>query len=243
LPSSLFTIVIGGNIVSRGVTFDNLLAMFFTRDVKHRIQQDTYIQRARMFGSRGAYLRFFELTIPRKLYLDWHRCFVFHRLSLASIVEGKVSPVWLSDSRISAVAAASVDKSTVDIDRGEMAFALFDYSPAVEEAVSGPASVSEKLDQLAAVLGDDAFPAYLRRFIQRTSTSVEAAVAILSTAGLYPSMSDAEKAAISRSKGMMGATQTKGNAQHFLRVFRNDESRGRLYYKYNGSIQFSKNLK
>jgi hypothetical protein len=56
-PTSLFTIVIGGNIVSRGVTFDNLLSMFFTRDVKHKIQQDTYIQRARMFGSRGKYLR------------------------------------------------------------------------------------------------------------------------------------------------------------------------------------------
>jgi Z1 domain len=50
-PSSLFTIVIGGNVVSRGVAFDNLLSMFFTRDVKHKIQQDTYIQRARMFGA------------------------------------------------------------------------------------------------------------------------------------------------------------------------------------------------
>ena len=242
-PSSLFTIVIGGNIVSRGVTFDNLLAMFFTRDVKHRIQQDTYIQRARMFGSRGAYIRFFELTIPRKLYLDWHRCFVFHRLSLASIVEGKGSPVWLSDGRISAVAAASIDKSTVDVDRGEMAFALFDYSPAIEAMVSGQMSVSEKLDRLAVTLGDDAFPAYLRRFIQRTSISIESAIAILPTAGLYPSMSDAEKAAISRPKGMMGATQIKGNAQHFLKIFRNDEGHGRLYYKYNGSIQFSKNLR
>ena len=45
-PASLFTFVIGGNIVSRGVTFDNLLSMFFTRDAKHKIQQDTYIQRA-----------------------------------------------------------------------------------------------------------------------------------------------------------------------------------------------------
>jgi len=62
-PSSLFTIVIGGNIVSRGLTFDNLLSMFFTRDVKHKIQQDTYIQRARMFGAREKYLNFFELTI------------------------------------------------------------------------------------------------------------------------------------------------------------------------------------
>lgn len=51
-PAALFTIVIGGNIVSRGVTFENLLSMFFTRDVKHKIQQDTYIQRARLFGAR-----------------------------------------------------------------------------------------------------------------------------------------------------------------------------------------------
>src|ERR1700740_1672263 len=33
-PSSPFTIIIGGNIVSRGVTFPNLLSMFFTRNVK-----------------------------------------------------------------------------------------------------------------------------------------------------------------------------------------------------------------
>ena len=63
-PATLFTVAIGGNIVSRGVTFDNLLSMFFTRDVKHKIQQDTYIQRARMFGTRGGYLKYFELHIP-----------------------------------------------------------------------------------------------------------------------------------------------------------------------------------
>ena len=33
-PAAIFTFVIGGNIVSRGVTFDNLLSMFFTRDSK-----------------------------------------------------------------------------------------------------------------------------------------------------------------------------------------------------------------
>ena len=64
-PTSPFTIIIGGNIVSRGVTFKNLLAMFFTRDVKHKMQQGTYIQRARMFGSRDDYLKYFELTIPK----------------------------------------------------------------------------------------------------------------------------------------------------------------------------------
>jgi hypothetical protein len=84
-PSSHFTIIIGGNIVSRGVTFSNLLAMFFTRDVQHKLQQDTYIQRARMFGARGSYLEHFELTIPTQLYADWHRCFLFHRLALRTI--------------------------------------------------------------------------------------------------------------------------------------------------------------
>jgi hypothetical protein len=92
-PSALFTFVIGGNIVSRGVTFDNLLSMFFTRDAKHKLQQDTYIQRARMFGSRRAYLQHFELTIPNQLYVDWHRCFVFHKLALAAIKAGMGSPV------------------------------------------------------------------------------------------------------------------------------------------------------
>jgi hypothetical protein len=43
-----------------------------------------------MFGSRGTYLKFFELTIPNDLYVDWHRCFVFHRLALAAIKGGPV---------------------------------------------------------------------------------------------------------------------------------------------------------
>jgi hypothetical protein len=70
-PATPFTVVIGGNIVSRGVTFENLLSMFFTRNAKGKLQQDTYIQRARMFGSRGKYLPYFELAIPASLYQDW----------------------------------------------------------------------------------------------------------------------------------------------------------------------------
>lgn len=244
-PSSLFTIVIGGNIVSRGVTFDNLLSMFFTRDVKHKIQQDTYIQRARMFGSRGKYLEFFELTIPEALYKDWHRCFVFHRLSLASINSGKGSPVWLSDGRISAVASSSVDKSTVDIDRGEMSFAIFSYGSNIDDIIAAGKSNSEKLDLLAAELGDDAFPEYLRRFITRTSTSVEFSVAIQKTASVYPKMTPDEKATISRKKGLMGSSQLAGagSAQHFIKIFKNEEGNARLFYKYDGSIQFMKNMK
>ncbi len=54
-----------------------------------------------MFGSRGDYLQFFELTMPSALYWDWHRCFMFHRIALEAIKEGEGSLVWLSDKRIS----------------------------------------------------------------------------------------------------------------------------------------------
>jgi hypothetical protein len=37
-PATPFTVVIGGNIVSRGVTFESLLSMFFTRNAKGKLQ-------------------------------------------------------------------------------------------------------------------------------------------------------------------------------------------------------------
>jgi hypothetical protein len=242
-PSSLFTIVIGGNIVSRGVTFDNLLSMFFTRDVKHKIQQDTYIQRARMFGSRGNYLSFFELTIPAALYADWHRCFVFHRLSLASITTGKGSPVWLSDSRIAAVAGTSIDKSTVDIDRGEMSFALFEFNPAMDQVVSGEGDMIGKLDALRELVGDDGFPSYLREFIVTTSSKPSSDISIQKSSPVYPKMTPEEQATITRSRGMMGASQISPGAKHGLKIFTNAEGMARLYYKFIGSIEFTKNMK
>jgi hypothetical protein len=244
-PQSLFTIVIGGNIVSRGVTFENLLSMFFTRDVKHKIQQDTYIQRARMFGSRGKYLSHFELTIPEHLYADWHRCFVFHRLSFASIRNNKGSPVWLSDSRIAAVAAASIDRSTVDIDRGEMGFAVFDFDVSLDEVVRSNISNREKLDRLARQLGDDAFPAHVAEFIQQTGLSVEKSLSMQTSSPVYSSMTEEERRTISRKKGLIGASQmnrTTG-AMHFLKIFRNEWGKARLFYKFDGSIQFIKNMK
>ncbi|WP_298742771.1 Z1 domain-containing protein [uncultured Brevundimonas sp.] len=241
-PSSLFTIIIGGNIVSRGVTLDNLLAMFFTRDVKHKIQQDTYIQRARMFGSRGNYLPFFELTMPETLYLDWHRCFVFHRLALAAIRENLGSLVWLGDDRIQAVSSASIDRSTVDLDRGEMSFTLFTYSTEVEAVFS--IGSGNSLDELAARLGPTAFPDYLLRYIKQTSTSAFS-VAIhkpISISG-YTDGPDIDKAKITRRRGFIGKSQIEKHPQatHHLFVIHNSEGKARLFYKFAGSIQFIKN--
>lgn len=117
-PAALFTIALGGNAVSRGVTFHNLLSMVFTRDAEHAIRQDTYIRQARMFGRRDHDLRFFELTIPERLYAAWHRFFVFHRLALDSIRSNNRSPVWLQKSRAAASPPASTERARLDMDQG-----------------------------------------------------------------------------------------------------------------------------
>lgn len=249
-PSALFTIIIGGNIVSRGVTFENLLSMFFTRDVKHKMQQDTYIQRARMFGGRGEYLELFELTIPGQLYADWHRCFVFHRLALSAINNNLGSPVWLTDNRIAAVASSSIDRSTVDVNRGEMAFHRFNFDQRYDAIVGSSDSVLNKLAKMSATLGDNVFPQYLKAFMLRTARDPEQEIAIhtsSSIAGYSSTESGLDKKNIERRRGFMGTNQLEKNryprAVHHLKVFSNAEGMARLFYKFEGSIQFIKNVK
>lgn len=244
-PTSLFTIIIGGNIVSRGVTLDNLISMFFTRDVKHKIQQDTYIQRARMFGSRGDYLSYFELTIPQTLYVDWHRCFIFHRLALAAIRDGLGSLVWLGDQRIQAVSSASIDRSTVDLDRGEMSFSLFEFNDRIDEITNSSADAFTKMDQLSKLLGPSAFPEYLLRYIRQTSLGGSSLIGIHSSASIanYAEGDDINKDQVKRKRGFFGKSQRVKfpNAVHHLIVFHNGGGKARLFYKFEGSVQFIKN--
>lgn len=248
-PSSLFTVIIGGNIVSRGVTLDNLLSMYFTRDVKHKIQQDTYIQRARMFGARGKYLNHFELTIPETLYLDWHRCFVFHRLALEAIRDGMGSLVWLSDRRVSAVASSSIDRSTVDLDKGEMAFQLFDYNLAIDEMIEKTPDSFAIVEKIATVLGEAAFPEYLRRYVFRICPDGQRSIAFHNSTSIdgYKDAEGLDKERIERRRGFIGKSDLQiskfPKAIHHFKIYFNGSNKGRLFYKYDGSIQFIKNLR
>jgi hypothetical protein len=61
------------------------------------------------------------------------RCDVAADINRVAITEGLGSLVWLGDKRISAVASSSIDRSTVDLNRGEMSFAIFDYDKLVDE--------------------------------------------------------------------------------------------------------------
>lgn len=247
-PTTPFTVVIGGNIVSRGVTFKNLLSMFFTRDVKHKLQQDTYIQRARMFGSRGDYLKYFELTIPKPLYLDWQTCFIFHRLSLESRKQNMRSPVWLDGERVTAVASASIDKTTVSVDKGEMSFDLFDYDEArIKAIIDQSAKPLQKIEALAHLLGDKCLPRYLINYIENFCPLGEESIAVHppnKISGYSDKDGAMNKATIARAKGFIGKSQMEvakyPNAIHHINIVVNDSGKARVFYKYNGSIRFLK---
>jgi hypothetical protein len=246
-PSSPFTIIIGGNIVSRGVTFPNLLAMFFTRNVKHRLQQDTYIQRARMFGARGKYLKHFELTIPAQLYSDWHRCFVFHKLALDTIKSNLGSPVWIGDRRISIAAESSVDKASVVLDKGEMSFGIFKHSDELDQIVLADQESIDTLKKLRNKIGNDALPMFLIEYIQAVSQGGEGLLAIHTASSIEGYGSKANQKTISRGKGFMGKSQLETkkfpDAVHHLKVFRNKQGKARMFYKFAGSLQFVQNPK
>lgn len=251
-PSSLFTIAIGGNIVSRGVTFDNLLSMFFTRDVKHKIQQDTYIQRARMFGSRGKYLSFFDLHIPEQLYLDWHKCFIFHKLSLDSIRSGNGSPVWLEDKRVGATAKGSVDNTTVSFDSGEMSFEIFEYNDHIEKILEYTSKLNfEKLKELSNLLGKEKLPDFLLEWIYHFSPDNDKSIMIHKSFFLSENYKTADVENVARSKKFMSASEIKSakeknnnpEAIHHFRIFYNSNNKARIFYKYDGNINFVKNLR
>ncbi|MCQ9206869.1 MAG: DEAD/DEAH box helicase family protein [Omnitrophica bacterium] len=249
-PTTPLTIAIGGNIVSRGVTFHNLLAMFFTRDVKHKIQQDTYIQRARMFGSRNEYLQYFELTIPEHLFFDWHRCFVFHRLALESIKSGNGVPVWLEDRRVSAVSPSSIDKTTVTVDSGEMGFDIFDLSSDVQDLI-GKAYESKRacidvLKELNTKLGNACMPDYVIQYVKSFMPDRNNSIAIHKLFSIS-NYRDANQGLIERPKGFIGTTELEKNkfpqAIHHFKIFHNKENKSRIFYRFIGSIKFLKNLK
>ena len=128
-----------------------------------------------------------------------------------------------------------------------MSFALFDFDPDFDKLVESALNNSQKLEKLGKLLGANALPPYIQRFILRTSTNIDKSISFQKSASIsnYKDMTIEEKGAISRKKGLMGSSQANqsGDAVHFFKIFTNNEGRGRLFYKFDGSIQFIKNLK
>lgn len=66
-----FNFIIGGNILGRGVTIENLLVTYYLRQPKVG-QMDTTLQHARMYGYRRALMPFTRVFLPLELAVRFH---------------------------------------------------------------------------------------------------------------------------------------------------------------------------
>ncbi|AQT48147.1 Z1 domain-containing protein [Bartonella choladocola] len=252
-PKCLFSFAAGGNIISRGVTFDNLLSMYFTRSVKGKFSQDTYIQRARMFGNRKEYKNYFQLWCPTELMKNWSKCFEFHNLAISAMRSASGAPVWLSDHKTIPTSSNSIDKSTVDFEDGEMSFHLFKYNDNYDKAMDrGGRTNSQMLDILRKTFSEEEFPQYLYEYIKRDlSEDPKTDISFHKTSQFGKSnnkYSYDEIKNIRRKKGIFSNNEfsrsERPNAKHHLKIFFNKYGDARLFYKINGdAIKFIRNKK
>jgi hypothetical protein len=239
-PQQPFTVVIGGNIISRGVTFNNLLTMFFARTSRTYIQQDTYIQRARMFGTRFAYLDHMELHVPISLYLDWHRLFMLHSLAMTSIPSG--NPVWLQDSRIRAVASNSIDRKIASPTTGEVSFDLFDMDENVEIDTRESKTGMSMFEFIRAQLPKNYFPDFFIHFLNTVQPTGSKSVVWHNSTSIVNNKLAIQET-VERAKGLYGGSEIRAypDAVHHFKIFYNQNKQARVVYKYEDnkkSIQF-----
>jgi hypothetical protein len=71
-------LIIGGNILGRGVTIDNLLVTYYLREPKVG-QMDTMLQHARMYGYRRELMPFTRVFLPSQLSLRFHEIHCIER--------------------------------------------------------------------------------------------------------------------------------------------------------------------
>ena len=247
-PKSLFTFAIGGNIVSRGLTFENLLSFYFSRSVTGRLQQNTYIQRARMFGNRP-YSKFFELCVPTTLFDDWANCFSDHELSLRLAKAGVYQHI--QSGRTSVADKGAIDSETVTVAKSERAIGdIFELTQELERRLIDfdgfrPLTFLEQLIS-DGLIHPCHLPLslieYLRETCQDDESDLlivrreEAGSPVLQNIERYESDGDAET--ITRKRGgivhaMLNKRSDYYNYSHFILPIKNSRGRARLLYKAN----------
>ena len=241
-PETTFTIVIGGNIISRGLTFNNLLSMYFSRDVKNKITIDTYVQRARMFGPRANVYDDFELAIPRTLYDDWWTAFYNHRGSLVT-VNNFSSPIWMSDSRTQTTAPSSINKGCVDVTKGEFGFQVFDLN---EEIISlymkctEDGKTKDDVDRLAKKLGDDAMKEFC---VDQALRKMEVDPNMVDFQNIREKTNDMDPITLIRKKGGV-IDPIKSNPKYQFAMFKNkDTGKARIFFKCSLSKKYLQRIK
>jgi hypothetical protein len=239
-PIVPFTVCIGGNVVSRGVTFENLVSMFFTRSVKGKLQSDTYIQRARMFGNRQNVFKHFELSITEDLFEKWWEAFVFHQINLATLT-GFGGPSWMGNSRIKAVAPSSIDKQNVEEFSNEISFGQFDFKDSIKNEYLTTNDKVKTLENLQKLIGPDCFPNEILNYVKINLPLKGSNIHFQNLRNIEDIKSgNPNYVKITREKGGLVDTLKDENIIHYFAIFYNNNNKARLFYKPTTKIKFLK---
>ena len=249
-----FTFVFGGNTLSRGITFENMLSFYFARSVKKQLQQNTYVQMARHFGYRKNTGKAFELTVPEDIWEKWYSCFSSHEVSLDTAKAG--DPLWIKTSLSNPVDSASIDRANVIAGNdGTLAFAKFKLTHEIEDLFCNKTlNPLEKLIKFNSLTQDECFP---RREIDRIKSNVEdpsrSVDVIVSKNNLgelrditNQTLTDEEYENISRKRGSAPGTNEMNikNAYCYVLPYKNSiTGEGRIHYTKNKTISYLKNMR
>lgn len=256
-PKALFTFAIGGNIVSRGLTFENLLTFYFSRNVKNRLQQNTYIQRARMFGWRP-YSKHFELCVPETLFKNWAECFHDHEVSLRLAKTGEYIHVYGNKTQV--VDPGAIDKNNISTQTSERAVGeIFPLSNELENALinydqRNPLLYLERLIS-DGIMPESAIAPALRAYLNEISSEERNQFFIVLKTDKegkklqsIENYKDGDPASIQRSRGgiihaMLNNRSEYNLYQHFILPIKNSDGYARIIYKPKLKKSIMQNLK
>lgn len=257
-PKAMFTFAVGGNIVSRGLTFENLLTFYFSRTVKGKLQQNTYIQRARMFGNRP-YSEYFELCVPENLFNQWATVFADHEVSLRLARAGAYQHVQSKGTAV--IDAGAIDKAHVTKESSERVVgSTFTLTEELEQKLlntDGLRPISLLTELIAkGLLKEENFPDSLVKYLKEVSASNESDILLVFRIEKDGSKvmqnierySDGDSLTITRPRGgivhaMLNKRDSYASNRHFILPIKNANGQARFLYKSNIGETILQNLK
>jgi hypothetical protein len=183
------------------------------------------------------------VKLGAELIESWSKCFMFHKLAVEGIRSGKGAPVWLSDHKTTPTSSASIDRSSVDFEGGEMSFGIFRKDDRPAEAIMGQNDINDidKLQMLHAALPGELFPDYVLDYISEDARLSDGSICFHPASefgGKSRKYTEEEIRQIRRKKSIFANSEfnrgPRPDARHHLKIYYNQYGGARLFYKING---------
>lgn len=119
-PGRALNFIVGGNILGRGVTIENLLVTYYLREPKIG-QMDTMLQHARMYGYREQLMPFTRVYLPEQLAVRFHEIHSIERRLRKQLLAADMGKQIVIEkaANLKATRGGVLDSTYIDIFDGE----------------------------------------------------------------------------------------------------------------------------